>query len=88
MSLLYEIYHRPARHFHEYLHYFVAARNTKASAALDEIALLIPRCRTDQFSQSFLPAAVRLWNLLPSGVFSGGTLSYFKSAMNLCLPNT
>ena len=32
-----------------------------------------------------MPAAVRLGNLLPSGVFSGGTLSSFKGAVNLCL---
>ena len=70
---------------YEYLHRFVATRNTRTSAALDELALMMPRCRADQFSRSFLPAAVRLLNLLPSGVFSGGTLSSFKRAMNLCL---
>ena len=37
-----------------------------------------------QLRRSFLPAAVRLWNLLPLGVFSGGTLSSF-TALNLCL---
>ena len=47
----------------EYLHYFVAARNTRASAALGELALLMPRCRADKFSQSVLPVAGRLWNL-------------------------
>ena len=52
----------------EYLHHFVAARNTRASAALDELACAILRCRTDQFGQSFLPVAVNLWNLLPSSM--------------------
>ena len=69
----------------EYLNHFVAARNTRASAALNELALVIPLCRTDQFNRSFLPAAVRLRNLLLSGVFSNGTLSSFKSAVNLHL---
>ena len=46
---------------------------------------MIMRCRTDQFNRSFLPGAVRLWKLLPSGVFSGGTLNSFKIAMDLCL---
>ena len=41
----------------EYLNNFVAARNTRASAALGELALVIPRCRIDQFSRPFLPAA-------------------------------
>ena len=67
----------------EYLNQCLAAPNTRASAALGELALIIPRCGTDQFSPSFLPAAVRLWNLLSSGVINGGILNSFKSAMNL-----
>ena len=62
----------------------VAAFNTRASAALCEMALAIPRCRPDQSSRSFLPALRRLWNLLPSGVISGGILRSFKSGKNLC----
>ena len=71
---LYKIYHR-ADHssLHEYLHHFDAACNTKASAALCELALMIPRCRTVQFHWPSLPVSVRLWNLLPSDVLSGGT---------------
>ena len=69
----------------QYLHPFLAARNTRASTPLGKVTLVIPHCRTDQFIWSFLPAAVRLWNLLPSGMLSGGTLSSFKSVMNLCL---
>ena len=69
----------------EYLNYLVATCNTRATAALDELALVFPRCRTEQFSRSFLPAVVRLWNLLLSGVFSGDTLSSIKSAVNMCL---
>ena len=42
----------------EYLHYVVAARNIRASAALGELGLVIPHCKTDQFSRSFLTAAV------------------------------
>ena len=79
-----KIYLRVDHFMKEYLHYFIAARNTIASAALGELPSLIPGWRTDQFSRSFLPAAVRLWNLLPSGTFSSGTFSSFKSAMNLC----
>ena len=45
---------------HEYLHHFFAARNIRASAALCELALVIPRCGTYQFSRSFLPVAVCL----------------------------
>ena len=88
--LLYKIYHRAGHPLHEYLQDFIAAYNTRDSAALCELALVIPRCRTDKFSLSFLPVTVRLLNLLPSlsvckTCFSGGTLRSFKSAMNLCL---
>ena len=69
----------------EYLNQFVTASNTRALAALGELALMIPHCRTDQFSLSFLSTAVLMWDLLPSGVFSADTLISIKSAMNLCL---
>ena len=78
LHLVYEVYHTMDHTVNEYLNYFIAARNTRASADLGDLALVIPRCRTDQFSRPFLPATVLLWNLLPSGVFIGGTLSSFK----------
>ena len=53
---------------------FVATCNTRALVALGQLAFVILRCRTDQSSRSFLPAVEHLWYLLPSGVFSGGTL--------------
>ena len=47
LCLLYEIYRRVDNSMNEYLNRFMAARNTKASAALGELALAIPRCITD-----------------------------------------
>ena len=64
----------------EYLSHIVAARNTRVSAARGESALVIPRCGTSLCSRSFLPAAMPLWILPPSGVFRGDTLSFFKIA--------
>ena len=55
------------------------------SAVLGKLALVISRFRTDQFSRSFLPAAVRLWNLQQSNVLSDGTLSSIKSTVKYCL---
>ena len=69
----------------ECLSHFVAARNARASAAFGELALVHPRCRTDQFRRSFLPAAGSLWNLLLSGVFSCDTLISIKSNMKFFL---
>ena len=83
--LVYEIYYGADHILHEYLHHFVAASNTRGSNALCELAVVIPRCRTVQYSRSILPVAVGMWNLLPPDVLSGDTLSFFKSAMNLCL---
>ena len=45
----------------EHLHHFVATHRAIISAALIELALVIPRCsRIDQFSRSFLLAACHL----------------------------
>ena len=60
LYLLFKIYNRVDHLMNEHLINIVAACNTKASATLGELALVISRCRTDQFSLSFKPAAVRL----------------------------
>ena len=83
LYFLYKIYHRVEHPLNEYLNHFLAARNIRASVALGKLALVVQRCRTDHFSRSFLSAAKRLWNLLPLGVISGGSLHSFKSAVNL-----
>ena len=57
LCLLYDIYHRADHALHEYLHHFVAARATRTSVARGELAVLIPRCKTDQCSWLFLLAA-------------------------------
>ena len=85
LCLLYEIYHRVDHPTNKYLKYLVAVCNARVSAALGELTLVIPCCRTDQFSRSFLSAADSQWNVLSSDVFSGGTLGSFKSAVNSCL---
>ena len=71
MCLLYEM----DQPMNEYLHNLTVARNTRVSVDLGELPLVIPRCRINQFSRSFLPAAVRQWKLVSS----------FKSLTNLCL---
>ena len=46
---------------------------------------MISGCRTDKFNRSRPHVACRMWKSLPTDLFSGGTLSSFKSAINLCL---
>ena len=60
LCLLYAIYHRANHHMNEYLNLIVAVRNTRVSSVIDEFALVIPLCRTDKLSRSFLSAAARL----------------------------
>ena len=62
LCLLYKIYHRVEHPMNEYLNHLVADYNTRSSAALGELAFVIPRCRTDQFRRSFLSTAVCLCN--------------------------
>ena len=58
LCLLPKICHRVDHHMSEYLHHFVAARITRASAAMGELPVVLPSCRADQFSQSFLPCCL------------------------------
>ena len=64
-------YHRMGHPINEYRNPFITSRNTRASAALGALSLVIQCCRTDQFSRSFLPAVECPRILLPLGVFSG-----------------
>ena len=47
LYLLYEMYQRADYPMHEHIHHFGAAHNTRCFATLDELALVIPRCRID-----------------------------------------
>ena len=61
VCLLYKIYHRVDHPMNAYPNNFVVVLSTtRASAALGELVLVIPHCRTDLLSQSFLPAIVYL----------------------------
>ena len=41
-----------------------------------------PRCRTSQYSRSFIPLSVSLWNALHNPVFDGVGLAGFKTSSN------
>ena len=42
-----------------------------------------PRCRTSQYSRTFIPLSVSLWNDLANPVFDGVGLAGFKSRANV-----
>ena len=41
-----------------------------------------PHCRTSEYSRTFIPLSVSLWNELPNPVFDGVGLAGFKSRTN------
>ena len=55
-------------------------RQISAAVAAHPFEFEVSRCRTSQFTRSFLPALVRLWNDLPYTVFDTRTLYLFKGA--------
>ena len=44
-----------------------------------------PRCRTSQYSRTFIPLSVSLWNDFANPVFDGVGLAGFKSRANAFL---
>ena len=60
LFLLYKIYYRVGHPMNEQSASFSCNLYHFLAAAPDELAFVIPRCRTDQFSRSFLPAAERM----------------------------
>ena len=57
-------------------------RNTRATVAAHPVEFEISICRTSQFSRSFLPTQVRMWNDLPFAVFDTDSPDGLKSAVN------
>ena len=69
-----KIYHRVDCFMSDHLNYFVATRHTRIAAAESELVLVIPRCRTDQFSRSFACCCSPV-EIAADGVLSVGTLT-------------
>ena len=64
---------------------FVPARVTRYALASHMFAYLSPFCRTSQYSRSFVPHSVSLWNSLGQSVFDGDGLADFKNRANTFL---
>ena len=64
---------------------YVPGRATQLSPAAHPLMLQVPRARAVQYSRSFVPACVDLWNLLDDSAYSGDGLGNFKSAVNHAL---
>ena len=57
-------------------------QDTRLSVSLHNHCLELAQTRTEQFSKSFIPKTIRLWNGLPSYVFDNPSANAFKSAVN------
>jgi len=61
---------------------YVVRRPTRHALAAHSRSFEMTRHRTSQFSRTFVPFCVRLWNNLPESVFTGEGLGAFKTAVN------
>ena len=64
---------------------YVPARVTRGALVAHWYTYEQPRCRTLQYSVTFIPFSVFLWNDLASSVFDGVGLAGFKSRANASL---
>ena len=64
---------------------YVPVRVTRGSLVAHRYTYAPPRCRTLQYSRTFIPLSVSLWNDLANPVFDGVGLAGFKSRANAIL---
>ena len=64
---------------------YVPVRFTSGALVAHPYTYVPPRCRTLQYSRSFIPFSVSLWNDLANSVFDDVGLAGFKSRANASL---
>ena len=64
---------------------YVPVRVTRGALVAHRYTYAPPRCRTLQYSRTFIPFSVSLWNDLANPVFDGVGLAGFKSRANASL---
>ena len=64
---------------------YVPVRVTRGALVAHLYTYAPPRCRTLQYSRTFIPISVSLWNDLPNPVLDGVGLAGFKSRANASL---
>ena len=57
-------------------------RVTRYAVNANSLAFSPIRCRTVQYSRSFIPAAIKQWNELPSEIVESEELQEFKIGAN------
>ena len=61
---------------------YVPVRVTRGALVAHRYTYAPPRCRTLQYSRTFIPFSVSLWNDLANSLFDGVGLAGFKSRAN------
>ena len=64
---------------------YLPVRVTRGALVAHRYTYAPPRCRTLQYSRTFFPFSVSLWNVLANPVFDGVGLAGFKSRANASL---
>ena len=64
---------------------YVPVRVTRGALVAHRYTYAPPRCRTLQYSRTFIPFSVSLWDDLANHVFDGAGLARFKSRANAYL---
>ena len=64
---------------------YVPVRVARGALVTHRYTYAPPRCRTSQYSRTFIPLSVSLWNDLANLVFDGVGLAGFKSRANAFL---
>ena len=64
---------------------YVPVRATCGAVVAHRYTYTSPRCRTLQYSRTFIPFSVSLWNDLANSLFDGVGLAGFKSSANASL---
>ena len=63
----------------------VSVRVTRGALVTHRYSYAPPRCRTSQYSRTFISLSVSLWNDLANPIFDGVRLAGFKSRANALL---
>ena len=64
---------------------YVPVRVARGAVITHRFTYVTPRCRTSQYSRTFIPLSVSLWDDLGDPVFDGVGLAGFKSRVNAFL---
>ena len=60
----------------------ISQRNTRQTVNQNDHCFVVSRCSTEQFSRTFVPYSVRVWNSLPNDVVNSSSIDIFKSKTN------